>query len=405
MVRRWIEKDLMDALAARRGVHLTGARQAGKTTLTKMLDLPSARHLSLDDETMLDAARLSPSDFVDRGGAKTLIIDEIQKAPELLNAIKINVDRDNAKGQYLLTGSANLRFVKSVKDSLAGRFATIRLRTLSVGEANDRTPEFLARAFEGRFDKGAGNLSKKDVLHSAFVGGYPEQIELSAKERRRWHRGYLSDLLSRDVKDVTQIRKVETLSQMAEWLMAHTAQFFSVEEMCAKISVAKVTAEAYLDTLKALYLFDRIPAWGKSDYDRIGKRPKWVASDTGLVASVLRWNEDEMLLSPQSGKFIETWVFHELASIADASGDYVIEHYKDRYGREIDYVVEDDAGNVLGVEVKAGSRVGAEDFKHLKWFEENLAERDFVGIVLYTGSEVLSFGERLFAVPMACLVN
>ena len=191
---------------------------------------------------------------------------------------------------------------------------------------------------------------------------------------------------------------------MAEWLMSHTAQFFSGEEMCAKLSVSKVTAETYLDTLKALYLFDRIPAWGKSDYDRIGKRPKWVAADPGLVASVLRWNEDDMLLSPQSGKFIETWVYHELASIADASGDYVIEHYKDRYGREIDYVVEDDAGNVLGIEVKSGSRVGAEDFKHLKWFEENLAERGFVGIVLYTGSEVLSFGDHLYAVPMACLV-
>ena len=160
----------MDALTARRGVYLTGARQSGKTTLTKMLELSSVRQLSLDDETMLDAARLSPSDFVDRGETKTLIIDEIQKAPELLNAIKINVDRDNVKGQYLLTGSANLRFVKSVKDSLAGRFATIRLRTLAVGEANGRKPEFLLRAFEGDFDKNAGMFSKKDVLHSAADG-------------------------------------------------------------------------------------------------------------------------------------------------------------------------------------------------------------------------------------------
>ena len=403
MIRRWIERDLLDALGARRGVHLTGARQTGKTTLTKMLELPGSKRLSLDNDTQLDAARLSPADFVDRGGLKTLIIDEIQKAPELLNAIKVNVDRDNARSQYLLTGSANLRFVKAVKDSLAGRFATVRLRTLTVAEANGNTPDFLGRAFKGQFSANCGEFTKKDVLHAAFTCGYPEQMELSAKERRRWHRGYLADLMSRDVKDVTEIRKVATLSQMAEWLMAHTAQFFSVDEMCAKLSVAKVTAETYMDTLKALYLFDRLPAWGKSEYDRAGKRPKWVAADTGLVASILRWNELDMVLAPESGKFIESWVYHEIAAQADASGDYEISHYRDRYGREIDYIVENDIGELLGIEVKAGSRVGPEDFKHMKWFGANLCTRPFVGIVLYTGAEVLSFGERLYAVPMACL--
>ena len=403
MIKRWIENDLLEALSARRGVHLTGARQTGKTTLTKMLELPDSKRLSLDNDTQLGAARLSPSDFVDRGGVKTLIIDEIQKAPELLNAIKINVDSDNSKSQYLLTGSANLRFVRAVKDSLAGRFATVRLRTLTVAEVNGRKPDFLQRAFEGRFDANPGQFSKKDVVHAAFTYGYPEQLELSPKERRRWHRGYVADLMSRDVKDVTEIRKVETLSQMAEWLMAHSAQFFSVDEMCTKLSVAKTTAETYMDTLKALYLFDKLPAWGKSDYDRAGKRPKWVAADTGLVASMLRWNEQDMVLAPESGKFIETWVYHELASQADASGDYEISHFRDRYGREIDYVIENDAGDILGVEVKAGSRVAAEDFKHLGWFGDNLCKHPFVGIVLYPGAELLSFGERLFAVPMACL--
>ena len=403
MIERWIAGDLLGALSARRGVHLTGARQTGKTTLTKMLALPESKRLSLDNDTQLDAAKLSPSDFVNRNGMKTLIIDEIQKAPELLNAIKINVDNDNSRSQYLLTGSANLRFVKAVKDSLAGRFATVRLRTLTVAEANGRKPDFLGRAFNGRFDANSGHFSKKDVIHAAFTCGYPEQLELTEKERRRWHRGYIADLMSRDVKDVTEIRKIETLSQMAEWLMAHTAQFFSVEEMCSKLSVAKTTAETYMDTLRALYLFDKLPAWGKGDYDRAGKRPKWVVADTGLVAAMLRWNEQDMVLAPESGKFIETWVYHELASQADASGDYEISHFRDRYGREIDYIIENDTGDILGIEVKAGSRVGAEDFKHLKWFGNNLCDHDFVGIVFYTGAEVLSFGERLFAVPMASL--
>lgn len=403
MIRRWIEADLLEALSARRGVFLTGARQAGKTTLANMLEMDGAKSLSLDEDTQLAAAKLSPADFVDRGSIRTLIIDEVQKAPELLNAIKIKVDGDNSRGQYLLTGSANLRFVKAVKDSLAGRFATIRLRTLATAEANGRRPDFLGNAFAGKFNRNAGTFPKKDILHAAFTLGYPEQIEMTTKERRRWHRGYLSDLLSRDVRDVTEIRKLDVLLQMAEWLMAHTAQFFSVDEMCAKLSISKVTAETYLDTLRALYLFDKVPAWGRGDYDRAGKRPKWVAADTGLVASVLRWDEADMVLSPQSGKFIETWVYHQLASQAEASGDYRISHFKDRYGREIDYVVEDDKGDILGVEVKSGSRVGLEDFRHLKWFGKNLCRKGFVGIVLYTGEEVLGFGDGIYAVPMSCL--
>lgn len=404
MIRRWIENDLLAALKARRGVHLTGARQSGKTTLARMLSLPDARRLSLDDATLLAAAKLSPGDFVERLQGETLIIDEIQKAPELLDAIKINVDEDNAKGQYLLTGSANLRFVKAVKDSLAGRFATVRLRTLTAAEANGGKPDFLVGAFDGKFARGRGAFSKRDVIHAAFTIGYPEQMDLDAKERRRWHRGYLADILSRDVKDVTEIRKLDTLGEMAEWLLAHTAQFFSVEELCAKIGVAKTTAETYLDTLKALYLFDKIPAWGKSDYDRIGKRPKWVAADSALVPAILRWNEDDMLLSQQSGKLIETWVYHEIVSQADATGDYVISHFRDRSGREIDYIVEDESGRTLGVEVKAGASVGEADFRHLRWFANSLCKDGFVGIVLYTGAEVLSFGKNLYAVPMSCLL-
>ena len=403
MIKRWIESDLVSALHSRRGVHLTGARQSGKTTLASMLDLSRIKRRSLDDDSLAMMARTSPSDFVRRSAGETLVIDEIQKVPELLNAIKICVDEDNSRAQYLLTGSSNLRFTKTIKDSLAGRFATVRLRTLALAELNGKRPSFLESAFKGEFSAEETDIGKADILHHAFIGGYPEQLNLSPKERRRWYRGYLNDLLTKDIKDVTEIRKIDILMDIAEWLLARTAQFFTLDELCTKMGISLPTAENYLNALRSLYVFDRIPAWSKSEYDRIGKKPKWIVSDTGLAANILRWDESDFMLDPRSGKFIESWIYHEIACQAEASGDYEIKHYRDRHGREIDFLIEDEKGDLLGVEVKAGSAVGHGDFKHLKWFAANLARKKFTGIVVYTGKYVMKLGDNMFAVPMGLL--
>ena len=176
-----------------------------------------------------------------------------------------------------------------------------------------------------------------------------------------------------------------------------------MDELAAKSAISKVTAENYLEALRALYLFDRIPAWSKSDYELVGKRPKWVACDTGLIAALLRWNAEEVYLDESlCGKFVESWAYQQLASLADAEGIYSISHYRDGKKREIDFMIEREDGAVLGVEVKSGS-VSQGDFKHLKWFAANLAKGPFTGIVLYSGKDVLSFGDGFYAVPLAAL--
>ena len=405
MIRRWTERDVMEGLETRRGIHLTGARQSGKTTLAESLVIPGAKHYTLDDDTARAAAFSDPMGFVERQSGQTLVIDEVQKAPPLLNAIKQRLDHDNSRGQYLLTGSSNLRFSKAIKDSLAGRLGTVRLRTLALGEILGGEPAFLPGAFDGKFDmKGRTPLSKRDVLRLAFEGGYPEPREFPVKARIKWYASYLDDLLEKDIRDITEIRKVEVLRQMAFWLAAHSARFFSMEELGAKAGVMKPTAESYLAALRALYLFDQVPAWSKSDYDRLGKRPKWMASDSGLVANLLRWNEEDTYLDPQrSGPLVETWVYQQLATQIDLLGGYEISHYRDSDKREIDFLVERDDGAILGIEVKAGQALSEGDFRHLRWFSEKLACGSFTGIVLYTGSDLLKFGDRFFAVPMACL--
>lgn len=403
MIRRWIEESVLEGLAYRRGVNLTGARQVGKTTLTELLKLPQARRYSLDDALLLKAAQDDPRTFVAHAPGETLIIDEIQKAGELLSAIKMVVDSDSMKGQYLLTGSANLRFAKTVSDSLAGRLGHVRLRSLSLGELRGNPPRFLKASFAHGWASQYEEFNKRDVIHTAFLGGYPESCELPATPRRKWFTDYLADILKKDIRDITEIRKLDVLKKAAVWLLAHTAQYFAVEELAVKCGVAKVTIDGYLNALEAMYLFDRVPAWYKTDYERIGKRDKWVASDPALVANVLSWNEEDVYLDgSKNGKLVETWVYHELAAEADVKGTYEITQYRDRDKHEIDFIVENGDGGILGIEVKAGAAT-LDDFKHLRWFSANLAKRNFTGIVLYSGKDVLRFGEGFYAVPLSAL--
>jgi len=403
MLNRWLIDELRHMLRYRRGVHLTGARQVGKSTLAGMVELPNSRRYTLDMRKVREAAVGDPYGFVKHGVGETIVIDEIQKVPELLEAIKVTLDQDDARGQYLLTGSSNLHFAKAVKDSLAGRLGRIRLRPLALGELNGHEPTFLRRAFARDFESSYEDIDKRGIIGLGFRGGYPETIEMKMRERRAWFEEYLDDILNKDVRDVTEIRKTDILKNTAIWLLAHTAQFFSLDELASKVGVAKSTAENYLEALRALYLFDRVPAWSKSDYDLLGRRPKWIAGDSGMIASLLGWNAEEVYLDDRrNGKFIESWVYQQLAAHADANGGCEITHYRDNRQREIDFMVEREDGAMLGVEVKAGN-VSQSDFSHLKWFAGNLAKTSFTGIVLYSGKDTLRYGEGFYAVPLSAL--
>ena len=403
MIERWQTPRVGAMLKVRRGVNLTGARQTGKTTLAGMVDLPLVKRYTFDDKLVRVVAQSDPNGFVRHAEGETVVIDEIQKVPDILESIKMVVDQDASPGQYLLTGSSNLRFAKTVKDSLAGRLGRVRLRTLALGEVNGRPPDFLRRAFARDFDSRYSDFSRRDVIHAAFRGGYPEIQSYSPSDREDWFAAYLDDLLEKDVKDVTEIRKLSQLRAVALWLFAHTAQFFAVEELASKAAISKVTALNYMAALKALYVFDSIPAWSKSDYDMIGKREKWLATDSALVANILGWGEDEAYMDEgRIGKLVETWVYQQLATLAEAEGGYAIFHYRDNRKREIDFIVERRDGSSLGVEVKAG-QASPGDFKHLKWFAANLAQKPFTGIVLYSGEHTLRFGEGFYAVPLAAL--
>ena len=405
MVKRWQESLLLEELKTRRGVHLTGARQCGKTTLAEYVARDEMRHLTLDDDQVLLAAKQDPMSFVDRRDGRTLVIDEIQKATELLNAIKIRLDHNTSPGQYLITGSSNLRFTKAVKDSLAGRLGRVRLRTLTLGEVSGGKGDFLSCAVAHDFPATCSPFDKRDVIHSAFCGGYPEPMSFSVRSRRRWYAEYMRDLLTKDIQDVTELRKLSALRKVSDWMMAYSSKFFEMNSLCQAAQLSKETLANYLTALESLYVVDAVSPWADSDYAKLGKRTKYYAADSGLIANLQGWDEDRVYYDDDKcGKLVETWVYHELASLADNEDGYEITQYRDGEKREIDFMVKGPEGVLLGIEVKAGA-VSQGDFKHLKWFQDNLAKGEFTGIVLYSGRDTLSFGKNCYAVPLAALAR
>ena len=406
MIERWLKSSVVESLGCRRIVHITGARQSGKTTLATSTPLKNVRRYTMDDDSLRETAADGPIEFAKRKNGETIVIDEVQKVPELLNAIMIHVDRSTDRGQYLLTGSSSLDFMRKSADSLAGRMHTIRLRTLTLGEVTGNAPSFFERAFQRDLDTNFTPLGKRDIMHLAFQGGYPETIGFSPKARREWCRDYLHTLVARDIKNATGIRKLDVLEDIALWLFSRSSKLWTTDDLCRALRTTKETAGNYVAALEAMYLFDKVPAWNKTDYDRIGKAPKYFASDTALIANCLDWNEEASFLnSDLSGKLVESWVYHEIAAIADANDcDCKITHYRDKDKREIDFIVTNSRGEMIGLEVKSGDRIGKDDFKHLKWFAKNLAkDRPFTGIVLYSGEHTLAFGEGFYAVPLAAL--
>lgn len=405
--QRWQASSVNNALKVRRVVVIAGARQCGKTTLARQITGEGDIFFTLDDSALLVTARNDPLGFV-KHSSGTLIIDEIQKAPWLLPAIKQIVDRNNTPGQFLLTGSADIRKHPEITESLAGRVKNIRLRTLTIGEIAEKQPSFLQTAFARSWPKQIRGYDKEAVMRLAFRGGYPEVTHADNAERKNWHLDYVGSLLTQDLQDIMNIRRKDVMRKLLSILAAWSSKYMDISAICSHLSTTRVTLTTYINALESLYLFERLGAWIETDYERVGRREKIFATDTGLLASLLDWRLEEVLLdSDRSGKIIETLVFNELAAQIETYGyQYSLSHYRDRQGREIDFVVGNDNGELMGIEVKAGSMVSSSDCRHMRWFAQNIVpDKPFTGIVLYTGENTLPLGKDMYAVPIAALWN
>ncbi len=387
---------------------LQGARQVGKSTLAATVaNARGGRIVTLDDESARQAALTDPAGFVDSGDG-LLMIDEVQRAPELMLAIKASVDRDRRPGRFLLTGSANLLRLRSVQDSLAGRAETIELFGFSQGELRGVREQFIDSAMSQRLPTGwESRVARADYLEMACAGGYPEAVFRSEHRRSPWFDSYASRIVERDAADVSDLQRLGDLGRLLELLAARNATELNLADLAADAGFAARTLPPYLDLLETLYLIWRVPGWSTNLTSRVIGRPKVLVLDSGLAAHQINVSPESMrptLQPAPAGGLLEAFVLAELRRQIGWNNERVrIFHYRDRSGPEVDIVLEHADGRIVAIEVKATASVGADAFKWMTKLRDWLGNRFVQGIALYTGERALPFGDRLTAQPISAL--
>jgi len=404
---RWQVENVQKALGKRRVVAISGARQTGKTTLTGQVVKKEGIFRSLDNASLLLAANNDPGEFVKNPSAGTMVIDEIQKVPQIMSEIKLIVDKNKRPGQFLITGSTNLQTCAKIDDSLAGRIKHIRLRPLTVGETLGIKPAFLQRVFSGEFPVQIKGYDKEAIFDLSFCGGYPEALRIGdSGDRKEWHKDYLESLILKDLYDIENVRRLDTVKELVKILAGWSSKYMDKSKISASLEVARSTLDVFSNALESLFIFERVNPWVKTDYELVGKKSKIYMTDTGLMTSLLNWKREDVVLNPdRSGKLMETFVFQELAAQVDLDSGYTLYQYRDAKKREIDFIVEKEDNALAGIEVKASRSVSTNDFAPLIWFRDNIAAKNssFRGIVLYSGEDVLSFGGNMHAIPIPLL--
>ncbi len=401
---RRIEQRLAEALLDTPVVLLAGPRQAGKTTLVRQVAAKGLRYLTLDDELTLLAARADPVGLI--RSLDRAVIDEIQRAPQLLLAIKKSVDEDRRPGRFLLTGSANLMALPLVADSLAGRMETLSLLPLSQTEIEGHSANWIDQAFAGQLLK-TDSLALGDALTDRVLrGGYPEAITRdSAKRRMAWARQYVDALIQRDVLDVAGIDKLDQLPRFLNALAQTAGQMCNYSQLAGQVGLDGKTAARYAGVFETMYLLKRVDVWARNRLSRVVKTPELQFIDAGLLAMLINLGIEEVRRDrSRFGQVLETFVFGELLKhTTSAEGDYQLLYYRDADKVEVDIVIENAAGQLVGVEVKASATVKASDLRGFRKLAALAGDQFKMGVLLYDGAETLPLGDGVWAAPLSSL--
>jgi len=386
-------------------VMIDGPRQCGKSTLVRHLAGTGRTYLTLDDPTVLAGAIRDPSAFL--RGYDRVTIDEVQRAPQLLLAIKQAVDEDRRPGRFLLTGSADLLTLPTVSDSLAGRMEIVTLLPLSQAELRRTTPSsFLANAFLGKVLPPDAALTGRALVTAVVAGGYPELLRRSGPARQRaWARDYVRAIVQRDVRDIADIERLDQLPRLLRAAALLSGQLTNFTQLGASLRLDDKTTKKYVAVLEQLFLVARLESWQQNRLKRLVKTPKLHFHDSGLLSAMTGLSVDSVTRHRQRfGPLLEAFVVSEIRKLTgwtDAAWNFF--HYRDKDQDEVDIIVEDERGDLIAIEVKAAATVMASDFKGLRKLTAVTGDALKVGIVLYDGNVVVPFGDRLFAAPVSCL--
>lgn len=404
MYERLITSRILAALSEVPVVLIVGPRRAGKTTLVRHIARHQRPYFTLDDKAVLDFARNDPEGFVRE--INIAVIDEVQRAPDLMLAIKRSVDEDGRYGRFLLTGSANILTLPRLADSLAGRMRVISLYPLARCEIIGTASTFLQRLFHQDLQPSQVVITGSDLIQTALVGGFPESLICTQEtQRHNWMRDYLTATVMRDLRDISHIQRLAELPRFLRYLAEYSGKVVNYSEFGGSIDVSYQTSKHYVHLLQQVFFITLLPPWSTNKIKRLVKKPKIHFLDSGLLATA-RGETFSSVKGERStwGSLLESFVVSEVLKLIHASDMWLIPyHFRQNNAREVDLLLERSDGKVVGIEIKARATVGPRDFKGLQLLQQALGERFAAGVVLCDREDIVPYSKQLVAAPISCL--
>lgn len=386
-------------------VVVTGLRQSGKSTfLQHEKGLAGRRYVTLDDPAQLAAARSDPQAFV--RSESPLTVDEAQKCPDLLVAIKREVDRARRPGRFLLSGSANFALLKGITESLAGRALYLTLHPFTRRELEGRlaAAPFVRRAFDAG-EPPRGLATGKIEPRAIVEGGLPPVCLAEVRHPALWFKGYEQTYLERDVRELARIGDLVPFRNLLLLAALRTAQILSVSDLGRDAKLNAATTARYLSLLEASFVVRRLAPFLANRATRLIKSPKLYIADSGLASHLAGVDASRLETGDaMSGALLETYVAQNLAAILDSDWLGARLGYWHVQGRhEVDFVIES-GRDCVAIEIKAAARWDDRDLAGLRAFLDK-TPRCRAAFLAYRGTETVKLSDRLWAAPLAAVLE
>jgi predicted AAA+ superfamily ATPase len=409
MIGRFMQPLVEEGIDDARIVFVAGARQVGKTTLIRKITRAGGRRamreLSLDDRATREAANADPAGFV-AGLGGPAFIDEIQRAPDLLLELKKAVDGDTVPGRFLITGSANVLAGKKIVDALPGRIDRLTLRPLAQTEIERGRVNIVDALFAGELPQVSwAPVGLSDYADRITAGGFPEARERRpGRSRTRWFDGYLAGSLERDLRELADLRRADDAEHLLRLLASQTANLFKADPIGRKLRMDHKTVANYVGLLRQMHLVHQLPGWRPGLGAREATTPKMYVGDVGLLCHLLGADARRLLADDQvKGKGCETFVVNEVLAHASWADVETRAYHYQRRDEDVDLVLEDRAGDIVGVEVKAAATLVARDWRWLAKLRDARGDSFRAGMVVAPIAQTTPVGDRLWAVPYSAL--
>ncbi|MFE4949646.1 ATP-binding protein [Leifsonia sp. NPDC056665] len=390
-------------------VLLEGPRSVGKSTaLRELATTAGSTILDLDDLATRDAISSDPALFLT--GEPPVCIDEYQKVPAILDAIKAELNRATSPGRFLLAGSTRYEALPQAAQSLTGRLDRVAIQPFTQTEIDGTENIFVEQLFghpESLITSASSSTSRDDYIQRIVRGGFPLAIERpTPASRSRWFESYVRLTLERDAQELGKLRQATVLPRLLARLAGQTAQVLSLTDAGADIGLSAPSVESYTRILEAVFLVHLLPAWGTTLTARTSNRPKIHVVDSGVAAHLLRLSADRLARRDATaltefGHLLETFVVGEVGRQTSwMDGIAGTGHWRTYDGDEVDFVAELHDGSVVAIEVKAGRRVAGTDLNPLRRLRDRLGDRFVAGVALYLGERSYSYEDRLHVIPV-----